>query len=124
MIFYDTTSLLFEINDEDGGDKDGNVLGSQVAGKKSYAAPRQRGHSKNGRSDAPQIVVGVAVTRDGFLAKAAWRRVAWRRKGSDSEQSGLDENTVAAVVSVAQRGEQQNTVLPTSNSSVRSLFDV
>jgi hypothetical protein len=30
------------------------------------AAPRKRGHSKNGRSDAPQIVVGMAVTRDGF----------------------------------------------------------
>lgn len=66
VVFYDTTSLHFEIDDEDVGDKDGKVHGSQTAGKKSYAAPRQRGHSKNGRSDAPQIVVGMAVTRDGF----------------------------------------------------------
>ncbi|MBK7663877.1 MAG: IS1634 family transposase [Sterolibacteriaceae bacterium] len=66
VIFYDTTSLHFEIDDEDVGDKEGNVQGSQTAGKKSYAAPRKRGHSKNGRSDAPQIVVGMAVTRDGF----------------------------------------------------------
>jgi hypothetical protein len=29
-------------------------------------APRKRGHSKNGRGDAPQIIVGLAVTRDGF----------------------------------------------------------
>ena len=29
-------------------------------------APRKRGYSKNGRGDAPQIVVGLAVTRDGF----------------------------------------------------------
>ena len=66
VVFYDTTSLHFESDEEDEGDKDGNVRGSQVAGKKTYAAPRKRGHSKNGRGDAPQIVVGLAVTRDGF----------------------------------------------------------
>ncbi|MGB4911829.1 MAG: IS1634 family transposase [Candidatus Dechloromonas phosphoritropha] len=66
VIFYDTTSLHFEIDEEDEDDKDGNVQGSQTAGKKSYAASRKRGHSKNGRGDAPQIVVGMAVTRDGF----------------------------------------------------------
>jgi len=52
VIFYDTTSLHFEIDEEDEGDKDGNVQGSQAAGKKSYVAPRQRGHSKNGRRRA------------------------------------------------------------------------
>ena len=66
VIFYDTTSLHFEISDEDVGDQDGQAEGSQAAGKKTYAAPRKRGHSKNGRGDAPQIVVGMAVTRDGF----------------------------------------------------------
>ena len=40
--------------------------GSVAAGRKTYRAPRQRGHAKNGRTDAPQIVVGLAVTRDGF----------------------------------------------------------
>jgi len=65
VIFYDTTSLHFEIDDEDVGDKEGNVRGRQAAGKKSSAAPRQRGHSKNGSSDVSQIVVGMAVTRDG-----------------------------------------------------------
>ena len=66
VIFYDTTSLHFEIDEEDEGDKNGQVHGSAPAGKKAYAAPRQHGHSKNGRGDAPQIVVGLAVTRDGF----------------------------------------------------------
>jgi len=47
LIFYDTTSLHFETDEED-------------------AKLRKRGHSKNGRSDAPQIVVGMAVTRDGL----------------------------------------------------------
>ena len=27
---------------------------------------RKRGYSKNGRGDAPQVVIGLAVTRDGF----------------------------------------------------------
>lgn len=59
VIFSSTTALHFEIDGEDGGDKDGNVQGSQRSGKKSCAAPRKRGHSKNGRGDAPQIVVGM-----------------------------------------------------------------
>jgi hypothetical protein len=67
VIFYDTTSLHFEIDEEDhGSGGDDTVHGSQAAGKKCYAAPRKRGHSKNGRGDAPQIVIGLAVTREGF----------------------------------------------------------
>ncbi|MBK7238430.1 MAG: hypothetical protein IPI02_23645 [Sterolibacteriaceae bacterium] len=42
MIFYDTTSLHFEIDDEDVGDKEGNVQGSQTAGKKSPRRPQAR----------------------------------------------------------------------------------
>ena len=48
LIFYDTTSLYFEIDEED------------------PAGPRKRGYSKDGRGDVPQIVVGLAVTREGF----------------------------------------------------------
>lgn len=67
LIFYDTTSLHFEIDEEDAGTGEANtVRGSVAAGAKRYGAPRQRGHSKNGRSDAPQIVVGLAVTREGL----------------------------------------------------------
>lgn len=66
LIFYDTTSLHFEIDEEDRGNAKGLVHGSKAAGHKSYQAPRKRGHSKNGRSDAPQIVVGLAVSRDGI----------------------------------------------------------
>ena len=66
VVFYDTTSLHFEIDEEDRGNAAGEVTGSQAAGARIYAAPRQRGHSKNGRSDAPQIVIGLAVTREGF----------------------------------------------------------
>ena len=67
VLFYDTTSLHFEVDDEDhGGGPEDLVHGSEPAGRKPYKAPRKRGHSKNGRSDAPQIVVGLAVTREGF----------------------------------------------------------
>ncbi|MFU8822500.1 MAG: IS1634 family transposase [Gammaproteobacteria bacterium] len=67
LIFYDTTSLHFEIDDEDAGvGEDDTVRGSAAAGAKPYRAPRKRGKSKNGRDDAPQVVVGLAVTRDGF----------------------------------------------------------
>ena len=50
LIFYDTTSLYFECDEEDRGE---NAL-------------RLRCHSKDGRADAPQVVVGLAVTRDGI----------------------------------------------------------
>jgi hypothetical protein len=59
LLFYDTPSLHFEIDEEDGE-------GSPASGKKCSAGPRKRGYSKNGRGDAPQIIVGLAVTREGF----------------------------------------------------------
>lgn len=67
LIFYDTTSLHFETDEEDEGrGENDEVQGSRTAGAKTYRALRKRGKSKNGRDDAPQIVVGLAVTRDGF----------------------------------------------------------
>lgn len=67
LIFYDTTSLHFEIDEDDRGmGEDNLVLGSVPAGRKKYKAPRRRGNAKNGRGDVPQIVVGLAVTRDGM----------------------------------------------------------
>jgi len=67
LVFYDTTSLHFEVDEEDTGAGQADLVrGSKLAGAKSYPAPRKRGKSKNGRGDAPQIVVGLAVTREGF----------------------------------------------------------
>lgn len=67
LVFYDTTSLHFEIEDEDAGVGAGDSAhGSRAAGHKTYPAPRKRGLAKNGRDDAPQIVVGLAVTREGL----------------------------------------------------------
>lgn len=67
VMFYDTTSLHFEVNEEDSGFGGEDVVhGSAAAGRKTYKALRKRGHAKNGRGDVPQIVVGMAVTREGF----------------------------------------------------------
>ena len=41
------------------------MAGSLAAGSKTDKAPRKRGMAKHGRADAPQIVIGLAVTRDG-----------------------------------------------------------
>jgi hypothetical protein len=67
LIFYDTTSLHCETDEMDQGHGDEDLVeGSMAAGAKTSKAPRKRGMSKNGRSDAPQIVIGLAVTRDGL----------------------------------------------------------
>ena len=62
LIFYDTTSLHFEIDAEDEAE--------QKKGDRPYPPLRKRGYSKNGRDDAPQIVVGLAVTRDGLPVRS------------------------------------------------------
>ena len=59
--------MHFEVDEDDVGvGEDERVRGSQAAGAKTYRALRKRGKSKNGRGDVPQVVVGLAVTREGF----------------------------------------------------------
>jgi transposase len=62
VIFYDTTSLHFEIDEEDEA--------TQRHHGRDYEPLRKRGYSKNGRGDAPQIVIGLAVTRDGLPVRS------------------------------------------------------
>jgi transposase len=61
LIFYDTTSLHFEVDEED---EDSEASDAEAP------ALRRRGFSKNGRGDAPQIVIGLAVTRDGLPVRS------------------------------------------------------
>ena len=49
LLFFDTTSTYFEIEAEDGEE-----------------GLRRYGHSKDGREDRPQTVIGMAVTREGI----------------------------------------------------------
>jgi hypothetical protein len=88
LIFYDTTTLHFEIDEEDARGKDNAIVyGSKLAGRKPYEALRQRSEtSKNKRSDLPQIVVGLAMTRDGLPVRS------WVFRGDK-----VDVQTVAQV---------------------------
>lgn len=65
LIFFDTTSTWFEIEGEDEGD-DGF---------------RRFGHSKDHREDRPQVVVGMAVTREGIPIRC------WSFPGNASDQT-------------------------------------
>ena len=66
LIFYDTTSLHFEVDEED----EAELAKKFSRETRQYKPLRKRGHSKNGRGDAPQIVVGLAVTRDGLPVRS------------------------------------------------------
>jgi hypothetical protein len=62
LIFYDTTTAYFEIDQPD-------EYAEQFAGK-LYAPLRQRGHSKEGRDANPQVIIALAVTRDGMPVRS------------------------------------------------------
>ena len=77
LIFYDTTSLHFEVDEEDETalERDG----------RQHEPLRKRGHSKNGRSDAPQVVVGLAVTREGLPVRS------WVFSGETSDVTTVEQ---------------------------------
>lgn len=62
LIFYDTTTAYFEIDEPD-------EFAEQWAGK-LYAPLRQRGHNKEGRDNQPQVIIALAVTRDGMPVRS------------------------------------------------------
>ncbi len=57
LISYDATTAWFECDEED-------VAGQEWRGL-TFAPLRKRGHSKEGRDHDPQVIVALAVTRDG-----------------------------------------------------------
>jgi transposase len=62
LIFWDTTTLYFEIDDED---DDGDVWHDHA-----IPALRQRGPHQEGRDGNPQVVVGLALTREGLPVRS------------------------------------------------------
>jgi hypothetical protein len=87
LIFYDTTTLHCEIDAEDaGGAADATLQGNALAGGQTYPALRQRGKAKNKRNDVPQVIVGLAMTRDGLPVRS------WVFRGDT-----VDVETVAQV---------------------------
>ena len=66
LIFFDTTSTYFELDEED------------------EEGLRQYGHSKDHRSDLPQIVIGLAVTKEGIPVKC------WTLPGNTSDMATVE----------------------------------
>jgi len=62
LIFYDTTTAYFEIDEPDEH--------CELWGGKLYAPLRQRGHNKEGRDNQPQVIIALAVTRDGLPVRS------------------------------------------------------
>ena len=62
LVFFDTTSCYFEIDEEDEG--------AWPYKGKSLERQRKRGHNKEGRDGNPQVVIALAVTRDGVPVRS------------------------------------------------------
>src|SRR3954447_4683323 len=63
LIFYDTTTAYFEIDEPDEH--------CELWGGKLYAPLRRRGHNKEGRDNQPQVIIALAVTRDGMPGRSS-----------------------------------------------------
>lgn len=115
LLFFDTTSTYFELDepdepvdrDEHGvlankGNTDGTTDGR---GTVKAAGFRTYGKSKDSRPDLPQVVIGMAVTRDGIPVRC-W---CWPGNTSDSAlirqvKDDMRDWSLGRVVWVADRG--------------------
>lgn len=85
LLFFDTTSTYFEVEEPDDF--------------------RKRGHSKDHRPDLPQVVIGLAVTKEGIPVRC------WVWPGNTADQTvieevrqGLRDWKLGRVISVIDRG--------------------
>jgi len=62
LIFCGTTTTDFEIDAADAV--------AQEWGGRQFAPLRRRGHSKEGRDNQPQVIIAMAVTRDGMPVRS------------------------------------------------------
>jgi transposase len=97
LLFFDTTSTYFERGTEDPDPDDGDGAGS--------SGFRRYGHSKDHRKDLPQIIIGLAVTREGIPVRC------WCWPGNTGDQAilpevkdGLRGWRLGRVVTVVDRG--------------------
>jgi hypothetical protein len=121
LLFFDTTSTYFELEDPDtpvGRDGHGHVLPDNATGgegegdedgdedgEANRAGFGTYGKSKDSRDDLPQIVIGMAVTRDGIPVRV-W---CWPGNTADSTlirqvKDDMRDWTLSRIVWVADRG--------------------
>ena len=62
LVFYDATTAWFETDEED-------VAGQTWRGLK-FEPLRKRGHSEEGRDNDPQVVIALALTREGIPVRS------------------------------------------------------
>ena len=74
MIFFDTTSTYFETDPDEENDEEGDESGL-----------RRLGHSKDHRPDLPQVVIGLAVTREGIPVRV------WVWPGNSNDQTLVEQ---------------------------------
>ncbi len=118
LLFFDTTSTHFALEDPDtavGRDEHGHPLpdddgtggggGAENSGAENSVGFRTYGKSKDSRDDLPQIVIGMAVTRDGIPVRV-W---CWPGNTADSTlirqvRDDMRDWTLSKIVWVADRG--------------------
>ena len=108
LLFFDTTSTYFCIDEADEAverDARGEVLTGDDEPTAATTGFRTYGKSKDHRDDLPQIVVGLAVTREGIPVRV-W---SWPGNTADSSlirqvKADLREWTLSRVIWVADRG--------------------
>jgi hypothetical protein len=74
LLFFDTTSTYFEAEPDSAG-----------GGEAEQAPFRALGHSKDHRPDLPQVVIGLAVTREGIPVRV------WVWPGNTSDQTVITQ---------------------------------
>jgi hypothetical protein len=107
LLFFDTTSTYFETGHADEvlpRDQNGRRVeaGREVADEAGF---RSNGKSKDSRPDLPQVIVGMAVTRDGIPVRC------WCWPGDTGDQAlirqardDMREWTLARIIWVGDRG--------------------
>jgi hypothetical protein len=76
VIFFDTTSTYFEVDVDEGASEDD---------ERAEASLRRLGHSKDHRPDLPQVVIGLAVTREGIPVRV------WVWPGNTNDQTVIEQ---------------------------------
>jgi hypothetical protein len=86
LLFFDTTSTYFERETEDPAALEADPPADAQAGEAGGGSGfRRYGHSKDSRPDLPQIIIGLAVTREGVPVRV------WCWPGNTSDQAVLPQ---------------------------------
>jgi hypothetical protein len=87
IIFFDTTSTYFEVeldDDEAGIEDEDEDDGPSGTAPPIEQGQRRLGHSKDHRPDRPQVIIGLAVTREGIPVRV------WVWPGNTNDQSVIE----------------------------------